>query len=191
MTTRLLPPNASQLEQAAEAAINSAIEAIDVPLRDLWNPDTCPAALLPWLAWTLSVDVWDSSWPEATQRAVIAESVTVHRTKGTPGGLRRALQTMGYGDVEVLERVKYLRDGTYDRSASITHGDKLAPYEFDVVLNIGAIPDQSTVDEINARIRHYKNARSHLAALRYMQLHHNGIYSRDGSRKHNGGLIYG
>jgi len=191
MTTRLLPPNASPLEQAAEAAINSAIESIDVPLRDLWNPDTCPAALLPWLAWTLSVDVWDSSWPEATQRAVIAESVTVHRTKGTPGGLRRALQAMGYGDVEVLERVKYLRDGTYDRNSSITHGDKLAPYEFDVVLNIGAIPDQSTVDEINARIRHYKNARSHLAALRYMQLHHNGIYSRDGSRKHNGGLIYG
>ncbi|WP_275098074.1 phage tail protein I [Sedimenticola hydrogenitrophicus] len=191
MTTRLLPPNASALELAAEAAINSAIESIDVPLRDLWTPASCPASLLPWLAWTLSVDVWDSSWPEATQRAVIAESVAVHRTKGTPGGLRRALQAMGYGDVEVLERVKLLRDGTYTRSATITHGVLLDPYEFDVVLNIGAIPDQATVDEIRTRIRHYKNARSHLKTLRYMQLHHNGTYSRDGSQKHNGGLTYG
>lgn len=29
-----------------------------VSIRELWNPDTCPANLLPWLAWSFSVDRW-------------------------------------------------------------------------------------------------------------------------------------
>ena len=48
----LLPPNASALERKLEQA-TLRLGTLPVPLRELWNPDTCPAHLLPWLAWTV------------------------------------------------------------------------------------------------------------------------------------------
>ncbi|WP_247319438.1 phage tail protein I, partial [Ralstonia pseudosolanacearum] len=40
----LLPPNATPLERRAAQA-GGRIERVPVPLRDLWNPATCPAEL--------------------------------------------------------------------------------------------------------------------------------------------------
>lgn len=100
----LLPPNATAPERALEQA-TARIAAVPVPLRALWNPLTCPASLLPWLAWALRVREWDSNWPEATQRAVIAASVPVHKHKGTLGSIKQALATAGYPDAAVIERV--------------------------------------------------------------------------------------
>ena len=37
--------------QVAAARACADIENTPVPLRHLWNVDTCPANLLPWLAW--------------------------------------------------------------------------------------------------------------------------------------------
>ena len=51
----LLPHNASPQERAIEAA-TARLADVPVPLRDLWNPETCPAELLPWLAWAFGVD---------------------------------------------------------------------------------------------------------------------------------------
>lgn len=92
----LLPPNASALERRLEQVL-ARIEQIDVPIRDLWNPATCPLALLPWLAWALSVDTWRSDWPEATKRAVVAASPSVHRLKGTAGAVKRAVAAVADG----------------------------------------------------------------------------------------------
>lgn len=90
----LLPPNATAPERALASAVGR-ISAVPVPLHHLWNPATCPPALLPWLAWALSVDVWDPAWPERTKRAVLRESFAVHRRKGTAGAVRRALAAAG------------------------------------------------------------------------------------------------
>ena len=70
--------------------------SIPTPQRMLWHIDTCPAALLPQLAWTFSVDRWDAIWPTATRRAVIKASALVHQHKGTIGAIRRAVQPLGY-----------------------------------------------------------------------------------------------
>ncbi|MDO3521851.1 phage tail protein I [Ralstonia sp. SM1864_UCD524_TZ4] len=91
----LLPPNATPLERRAAQA-GARIERVPVPLRDLWNPATCPAELLPFLAWSFSVDRWNPSWPLATKRAVTAASYFVHRKKGTIGALRRAVEPLGF-----------------------------------------------------------------------------------------------
>ncbi|MEO1852714.1 phage tail protein I [Chromohalobacter sp.] len=91
----LLPPNASALERAAAEAL-AEIERVGIPIRDLHDPWRCPARLLPYLAWSRSVDRWDASWPEATQRKVIADSFYVHRLKGTPAALRRIVEPLGY-----------------------------------------------------------------------------------------------
>jgi len=90
----LLPPNASELEKAMEAAM--AVPALPTaPLRALWNPATCEERLLSWLAWSLSIDNWDASWPIATRRAVIANAIKVQRRKGTVGAVRRAIASFG------------------------------------------------------------------------------------------------
>lgn len=101
--TSILPPNSTALERACEAALAARIASLDVPIKDLWNPMTCPAVLLPWLAWALSVDEWSPEWTEATQRAAIAASVGVHRRKGTIWAIKRQMAAMGYGDVVVTE----------------------------------------------------------------------------------------
>lgn len=95
MSDRLLPTGSSPLEVAAAKAC-ADIEAMPVPLRQLWNAQTCPVGLLPYLAWAWSVDRWDSGWNEATKRSVVAASEYVHRHKGTIGSLRRIVEPLGY-----------------------------------------------------------------------------------------------
>lgn len=84
----LLPPNATDAERALSIAVRPEIP---VPLRTLWNPYACPANVLPWLAWALSVDEWDATWPETTQRQTIAASISQHKIKGTVGAVKSAL----------------------------------------------------------------------------------------------------
>lgn len=93
--TRLLPVGSSPLEVAAARAC-ADIENTPVPLRHLWNADTCPANLLPWLAWAFSVDRWDENWPEATKRDVIRNAWFIHAHKGTIGAVRRVVEPLGY-----------------------------------------------------------------------------------------------
>ena len=95
----LLPLNSTQLERAMEAAF---FEKTIVPLRDLYNPDTCPVHLLPHLAWAWSVDRWDYRWSEATKRAAIRASFFIHSRKGTIGALRRVVEPLGYL-IEIIE----------------------------------------------------------------------------------------
>ncbi|VVO83412.1 hypothetical protein PS887_01928 [Pseudomonas fluorescens] len=97
--TSLLPLSSTQLERAIEAAL---AETTEIPLRTLYNPDTCPAHLLPWLAWTWSVDRWDSGWTEAVKRSAIRSAFYVHAHKGTIGALRRVVEPLGYL-IEVIE----------------------------------------------------------------------------------------
>lgn len=95
MNKRLLPVGSTSLEiAAAQACVRMA--DIEVPLRQLWNAETCPLELLPYLAWAWSVDRWDESWPEATKRAVVKSSAYVHKRKGTIGALRRVVEPLGY-----------------------------------------------------------------------------------------------
>lgn len=94
MSKSLLPINATKPEKDIEASIER-ISDIPVPIKDLWNPQTCPEKLLPWLAWALSVDVWDSSWTTEIKRNVIAQSVSIHRIKGTVEAVEQALLTLG------------------------------------------------------------------------------------------------
>src|SRR3982751_5601727 len=52
----LLPPTSTPFELAMGRASGEGLP-LPVPLRELWDPWKCPMALLPWLAWALSVPV--------------------------------------------------------------------------------------------------------------------------------------
>jgi phage tail P2-like protein len=95
----LLPLNSTRLESAIETATD---DHPPVPLRAIYNPDTCPAPLLPFLAWECSVDRWSEKWSEAAKRVAIRSSFYVHAHKGTIGALRRVVEPLGFL-IEVLE----------------------------------------------------------------------------------------
>lgn len=151
MSDSLLPPNATPLERALEAATRR-IDAIPAPLRDLWNPATIPAPLLPWLAWGLSVDVWDAAWTEARKRAVVAASIAVHRRKGTAAAVRVALAALDY-DTQLIEWF---------------HTTPTAPpYTFAVEATLDARGiDPALWDDIERTALGAKNVRSHLTSIR-------------------------
>ena len=90
----LLPPNRTALEHALEQ-VSARLSDLPVPIGDLWNPQRCPEALLPWLAWAVSVVRWDADWPPDTKRAVIAHSAEMHRLNGTRAAVRGALDDVG------------------------------------------------------------------------------------------------
>lgn len=89
----LLPQNRTPLEVALEEVMRPDVSP-DL-IATLWNPQRCPAAFLPWLAWSLSVDEWRVDWPESVKRAVIQESVSIHRKKGTVWSIKRLLAAVG------------------------------------------------------------------------------------------------
>ena len=91
----LTPNNSTALERAASEAL-AEIQRVPIPLRTIWNPYTCPAKLLPYLAWAFSVDRWDSTWSEGAKREVIATSFYVHKKKGTISALRRVVEPFGF-----------------------------------------------------------------------------------------------
>ena len=103
----LLPINSTQLERAMEATF---FEKTIVPLRDLYNADTCPVHLLPHLAWAWSVDRWDYRWTEATKRTAIKASYYIHAHKGTIGALRRVVEPLGYL-IEIIEWFNTVPEG--------------------------------------------------------------------------------
>lgn len=85
----LLPPNATDGERAIEDAMRAGIDLALV--GTLWNPASCPAAILPYLAWGLAISRWDPEWTEAQKRAAIADAIPFHRRKGTRAIVREVL----------------------------------------------------------------------------------------------------
>ncbi|MGB9088913.1 MAG: phage tail protein I [Pseudomonas farsensis] len=117
----LLPLNSTCLERAIEHADD---EQAEVPLRKLYNPQTCPAHLLHQLAWAWSVDRWDDAWADAVKRSVIRSAFFVHARKGTLGALKRVVEPFGY----VIEIVEWFRleppgvRGTFALKVGVSNG---------------------------------------------------------------------
>ncbi|SFG08459.1 phage tail protein, P2 protein I family [Novosphingobium sp. CF614] len=85
----LLPPNATPAERALESAMLADIDLSAV--GTLWDPATCPADVLPFLAWGLSITHWDTDWNEAEKRAAVADAIPFHKIKGTRAAVEQVL----------------------------------------------------------------------------------------------------
>lgn len=184
MSQTLLPPNASPLLRAQSLSA-ARTEAIAVPMRDLMNPDTCPAVVLPWLAWALSVDEWDPAWTEEDQRATLRESVGVHRRKGTLWSMRRAIINAGLGHSVIHEGDATSRyDGAADHDASITYGDGLEWASYYVALERPMTNLQA--DQVRRILGYTAPARCHLAGLDFTEVPniYNGASFYDGAYNH-------
>jgi len=87
----LLPPNSTVLERAFDMLEAETLEGLPVLIGDVWSPVRCPAELLPWLGWGLSIDIWDTTWLETERRTAIASAIMDQRRKGTRGAVRRVI----------------------------------------------------------------------------------------------------
>lgn len=145
----LLPPNATELERALEQVGFSLLD-LPVPMATLWNPDTISADLLPWLAWSLSVDAWKPYWPEVVKRNRVKSAIDIARRKGTAKSVRDVVESFG-GHVEIREWWQQTPRGV--------------PHTFNLVLTVptqgGQEASAQFVDDIIAEVSRTKPARSH------------------------------
>lgn len=88
----LLPLNPTPLEQALEHACDLGIDPNII--RGIADSARCPENFLPWLAWGMKVDGWEAAETEEQKRALINQSIPVHKTKGTVGAIRRVLSAV-------------------------------------------------------------------------------------------------
>lgn len=147
----LLPPNATELQRDIDKSVATRLGNIEVPNKWLMNPDKCPEKVLPWLAWAVSVDVWNNTWAEDIRRSVIQSSIEVHQKKGTTGALKMALSSFKFDNVKIEEWFDYGGD----------------PYTFRVFIEIVSESfDINDLTEVYAVIQRTKNARSHLKILK-------------------------
>lgn len=89
----MLPPTSPDLAKAMDI-LEERLFALPVGMitKDPWQ---VPESLLDHLAWENSVDIWDFGWSEEVKRNVIAVAAEVHRYKGTPYGIKKALSVFG------------------------------------------------------------------------------------------------
>lgn len=185
----LLPRNRTAVELQLEQTL-AVKHSLDTDIiRKLHEPSECPMALLPWLAFALSLDEWDDNWSEAVKRQYISDSIVIHKHKGTAYAIKTALQALGYESVIIREAEFNYYNGVRIFNGAIDYGSFTAWPLFDVILNIGYTPAAPLVAEIRARIERYKNERSILRNLIFMNLLYNNTITFNGTYKYNGGVI--
>lgn len=148
----LLPHNATTQERALAAA-TTRVSDVPVIVREVWNPDTCPTDVLPWLAWALSVDTWQTKWTDAQKRNAIKAAIEVQQIKGTIGAVRKAL-----GAVFVNARIVEWHQANVIGS----------PYTYRVEIETGEGATVATIVEIEQIIEaidRTKSLRSHLEEI--------------------------
>jgi len=151
VNNKLLPPSATQHEQNI-AEVSSRISNIDISaINKIWNADTCPLSLLPWLAWAERVPEWSSSWSEATQRSSIKAIRSIRRKRGTAGAVIQALNALNLG-VELEEWHQQQPKGTP------------GTFRLNVELS-GTGLTQEEQESIERIVSYAKNARSHWDVL--------------------------
>lgn len=175
----ILPPNAAPAELALEQAVVTSGPDLS-PVAQLMNPDTCPAHLLGWLAWAMSVDTWDAGWSEPVKRDVIRNSVSVHQLKGTRVAVMTALEALGF-NIDLTE---------WWEEAAPAHTFRLDAYGEDV-LEAGFQVDAKLLATVTRLIENVKPARSHFS-LRIGESFRQEPTIRSGLRqqhRHSQGLI--
>jgi len=157
MPNSLLPPNATIFERALE--LGARPEPIAGIAGDIDDPMTCPAHVLPWLAFGLSVDTWDADWSEADKRDAVARSIEMHRRKGT----RMSVETL-VGRFDQLARVVEWHEAnprrpahTFDIVVPMVTSDGVAPG--------GRRASAAFVDAIAREVSRVKPLREHMRVV--------------------------
>ena len=177
----LLPSNRTLFEEALEATVSRSLPN---EIVTVWHPDDCPAKYLNYLAWGLSIDIWDDAWTEANKREVLRNALFVHKHKGTLSAVKTAVRSAGLGETTVTENTAspLYRNGTLNRDGGVERGEgttnKWAIYS--ITINAALTQEQSAA--VNKLVSAAAPARCHLAELYFTAnaILRNGTVLRDG-----------
>lgn len=164
----LLPPGAIHAERVQELAGGELILSVDTDMvRKAKNADTCPAHLLPWLAWDNAVDFWEDNWTEEQKRKVIKDAAYVHQHRGTAGAVRRSLSAVDLPTIVI----EWWEDEP-----------KKEPYTFRIDVYSQQSIDTALYDRIRRQVEKAKNLRSHLSSIGVIaDLGATGLYYTSGA----------
>ena len=183
--TTLLPPNATAQEIALDLA-TSRVGDVPIPIRDLWNAETCPNSLLSWLAWAFGVDVWDNKWSDDTKRQTIRSAVEVQRRKGSVWSIKEVIRAAGYGNSVLLEgNSNNFYNGAFTHNGLKTYGDvtEWARYRFVLTRPIS----NAQAAQIRSMLDYTAPARCHLIEMIFTEAAN--LY--DGAITYNGAYNHG
>lgn len=121
MKESLLPKNSTPFERALEESIFRATD-LDFEIERLWNPDKVSETFLPYLAWSLGVEIWSDAISIEKKRALIREYLVIRKLRGTKAAIERAYKAIN-ANVEIIERP----DGQPFRFKLKVSGDPLTP----------------------------------------------------------------
>ena len=147
--TELVPPNATPMERAF-VQVSRELLGFATPLATLANPDTIPAAFLPWLAWSLGVRSWKPYWSEAVKRMRVRHAIAIARQQGTAQSVEDVVASFGG---HVVVRPWFEQEPPGD------------PFTFQLTLTLTDSVEQDTsaafVDDVIAEVTRTKSARDH------------------------------
>lgn len=168
----VMPPGPSAIEHALSILDGERL-ALFSPrsLLALADPQAVPAAFLPALAAQLSVEEeWGLAVTEQQQRDLLSAAYWLNARKGTPFALKRGLAAIGFPGATLAERFPVLaHDGAIlQRNGRERYDGALRWALFDVRVPLSATQalDAPNLARVLAGIATWKNARSHLRALR-------------------------
>lgn len=120
------------------------------------------------------------------RRTLVKNAIAIHRKKGTPAGIKRAIAAAGFGDVAIVERPGELtRNGSGRRDALYTHGSNPGQWiNYHLIMQRPVTNDQAVL--IRDLCSEFAPARCKLVHIVYTEapLRHNGHGRRDGSYNH-------
>lgn len=137
---RLTPISAGAFARAMDEILDERITGLTLPILDVFDPDKCPLALLPWLAYHLSLTHWSSAWPESVQRRVLREARKILRQRGTRAGVQRQLEAYG----SAVRIVEWWEDDPVGTPGT---------WRVDVLLSEDVATDVAAQDEIAQAVR--------------------------------------
>lgn len=166
MTLSLLPLSDPDEDRKVERAFGQRAEiylpAFDT-LSQLYNPATVRTDFLPVLAKAFRVDFWDEQLSESEKRNLLAQTIQLHRHKGTRWAVERVLEILGV-EGEILE---WFEPGDIFGEQRNTE-----PYTFTVLAWVskmtttaGVLLSQTGLERLVRLVHLYKNARSHFELI--------------------------
>lgn len=114
----------------------------------------------------MGVGGWELCTTVEEKRTLVKRAIELHRYKGTPYGIKRALESVGFPGSLIVEGFGEIYDGDADFDGSIYYS-KNNWANFRVIVNLGNDKGISAEQTflLERVIKEYKNVRSHLVDI--------------------------
>ncbi len=104
----LIPTSIRDARSTALMGLLDRFDALPIHgiLGELYDPNRCPAAALPWLAHQLGVldEGWLLATSEAARRDLVRQALALQAKRGTAWAMRQALAAIGWSGLTIVER---------------------------------------------------------------------------------------